>query len=317
MPDLNPSAKEDSDRRPEDRGRAWSERWLTSLPADVALRSWSFSLEPPRLMRADGYGWDHEVRVALPFSYRFTDKLYPVLWIMDNDLESALPVLSGADLVLVGVGAPAVPRREFAVRRAYDFTAAADLYFSGPAGDYVRRETAQSWPELMRPDTGGGAGRFLDFLVHDLRPLLASQYRLDPLEHGLFGFSQGGTLVGYTLFTQPEAFARYICGSPALNSGDYRVFQLEEEYAASHSDLVLSIFFGAGELEMTEHWISGAGIVSSMARMVETLYIRNYPSLQMETRIFPGESHDTVLPQVLRWGVRSVWGDKVARNPLE
>ena len=68
---------------------------------------------------------------------------------------------------------------------------------------------------------------------------------------------------------------------------------------------------------MTEHWLSGTGIVSSMARMVETLYIRGYPSLKLETRIFPGESHDTVLPHVLRWGVRSVWGDTVDRNRLE
>ncbi len=45
---------------------------------------------------------------------------------------------------------------------------------------------------------------------------------------------------------------------------------------------------------MTEDWISGPGTVSSMARMVETLNIRGYPSLQLDTRILPGEPHDTV-----------------------
>ncbi len=42
----------------------------------MALRSKFFSVEPPRVVRADGYGWEHEVRVALPFSYAYPDKLY-------------------------------------------------------------------------------------------------------------------------------------------------------------------------------------------------------------------------------------------------
>jgi len=113
----------------------------------------------------------------------------------------------------------------------------------------------------------GGAARFLDFLVEEVKRFLASEYRMRSLDHGLFGFSQGGTFVGYTLFTQPGAFARYICGSPALNSSNHRIFELEEEYAARNGDIPVSVFFGGGELEMAEDWISGTGIVTSMARM--------------------------------------------------
>ncbi len=61
------------------------------------------------------------------------------------------------------------------------------------------------------------------------------------LDHGLFGFSQGATFVGYTLFTQPAAFARYSCGSPALNSSNHWIFRPEEEYAAKNGDLPLSL----------------------------------------------------------------------------
>ena len=47
-------------------------------------------------------------------------------------------------------------------------------------------------------------------------------------------------------------------------------------------------------------------------RVAQTLSIRGYPTLRMQARIFPGESHDTVLPHVLSWGVRSVWSDRLA-----
>lgn len=270
-------------------------------------------------MRAAGFDWEHEIRVALPLSYAQGDNAYPVLWILDNQLEQALTVLGSSDLILVSVGAGQVPRREFNVRRTYDFTPTDELSFAGPGGEYSRRETGRLMPELLQAGAGGGAARFLDFLVDVVRPALATEYRMDAADHGLFGFSAGGTFIGYTLFSRPEAFVRYICGSPALNRGNFHIFQLEERYAAEHADLPVHVFFGAGEAEMSEYLLSGEGIVSSMARMVETLSIRDYPSLRLQAKIFPGESHDTVLPHVLSWGVRSVWAESLApfKTPLD
>ena len=45
------SSANDPGNRPEDRTHALSERWLTAQPADVALRSKFFSVEPPRVLR--------------------------------------------------------------------------------------------------------------------------------------------------------------------------------------------------------------------------------------------------------------------------
>jgi hypothetical protein len=45
--------------------------------------------------------------------------------------------------------------------------------------------------------------------------------------------------------------------------------------------------------------------------MAETLSFRGYPSLRLTARIVPGETHATMLPQVISWGVRSLWGDAV------
>jgi hypothetical protein len=82
---------------------------------DAPLRTFH-TVEPPLQMRAEGYAFDHEIRVALPASYGDGDRSYPVLWITDNVLENALPILHGphtgiaTELILVSVG-PGSTRR--------------------------------------------------------------------------------------------------------------------------------------------------------------------------------------------------------------
>jgi predicted alpha/beta superfamily hydrolase len=286
-----------------------TERLMSLTRTEWPLRTLFFTVEPPRLMRADGFEWEHEIRVALPASYGFTDRVYPVLWITDNELECALAVLRDVELILVSIGAGRVSVRETSARRAFEFRPAEDPYFDGPGGEYLRRELPGRFPEFER---SGGAGQFLDFLISDVRRVLAAEYRMDPRDHGLFGFSFGGAFVAYALFALPGAFSRYISGSPTLNTGDYAIFDAEERYAAEHDDLPADVFFGAGGAEMTEPVIAAWGCVSSMVRMVETLSLRGYPSLRLTAKLFPGESHRTVLPHVLSWGVRSVWGNQVA-----
>jgi predicted alpha/beta superfamily hydrolase len=286
------------------------ERYLSMTPTESLQRSTLFTVEPPRRMRADGYEWGHEVRVALPCAYPETLRTYPVLWVTDALLEMALSVLGvvpgGVDPIIVSVGPDAVPVREFARRRIYDFTPGADFYPAGAGGDHIRKHMQDV---LAENSVGGGAGRFLDFLVDDVRPALAADYRMDPEDQALFGFSLGGSFVGYSLFARPGAFAKYICGSPALGVSGGAIFAAEEEYAATHDDLPAAVFFGAGDAEMTEPLIPGYGIVSSMGKLVETLSIRGYPSLRLTAKIFPGERHATAMHSVLSWGVRSLWSD--------
>jgi hypothetical protein len=39
------------------------------------------SIEPKRTVKYDGARWSYEARVALPASYRTSNKSYPVLWV--------------------------------------------------------------------------------------------------------------------------------------------------------------------------------------------------------------------------------------------
>jgi predicted alpha/beta superfamily hydrolase len=155
-------------------------------------------------------------------------------------------------------------------------------------------------------DRFGGAPRFLPFLAQDVRQRLAQDYRMAD-DHTLFGHSGGGLFCAYALVAQPEAFDPYICGSAAIAAGDYEVFRIEERYAQQHKDLPAVVFFGVGEKEVLDK--NTLGIFSSTARLPEILKTRAYPSLKLYFRAFAGESHGSVIPPLLAWGLRSVWED--------
>src|SRR5690349_3248914 len=54
---------------------------------------YAMSHEPSRMVRAEGYDYDHEVLVALPPSYHAApEKDFPVLWVMDGALLFDLTV---------------------------------------------------------------------------------------------------------------------------------------------------------------------------------------------------------------------------------
>jgi predicted alpha/beta superfamily hydrolase len=276
---------------------------------------------PTRTVRARGIPWEQEIRIALPALYDASDRLHPVLWVTDAsfNFDLAVGVMNNLalhelvpQLVLVGVGMPReVAQLELAGRRMFEFSPLEDYLHDGPGMQAVRDQFASLYPEPKK--LGGGARAFLDFLVDDARAELSAEFRLDPDDHGLFGISAAGLFVGYALFARPGAFAKYICGSPYLWSGDGEVFRMEAEYAAEHDDLPVRVFFGAGEAEIDDLTMGRMEIVSSMVRLAETLRVRGYPSLEITSRIFPGESHDSTIPLTLSWGVRTLWADVITK----
>ena len=174
--------------------------------------AWGGFVEPARMVRAKGWQWDHEVRVWLPPTYRSSTRTYPTLWVTDNNLEVAQAALLGAgivnapEVIVVAVGSPgSTGVLEFQRRRSYDFIPAKSLM--GPMFAAL-------------PDSAiGGAAGFLDFLVNQLRPMLAKEYRMDPNDHGYAGHSGGGQFGLYVLFNKPESFTKYLISSPAISRG--------------------------------------------------------------------------------------------------
>ncbi len=295
-------------------------------PEGTTVNSWrgppGVAIEPLQTIQGRQMPWAHEIQVALPPSYHSTDRPYPVLWVMDGShlFETAVltanlyalsvyPPIPVPEMIVIGVGVPRETVAEYADRRNYDFSPSTTYGFDDYGSEFVD-EIISASAFVSNPDRKSGAKNFLSFLVDELRPTLEQQYRLSG-DNALWGYSGGGVFCTYALLSRPEAFQRYICGSPGLYSGNKELFRLEKEYAKSHEDLEARAFFSVGEGEAVEGGIMSAlGVVSSTARMVEILTLRNYPSLALEFEVLPGEDHLSALPRSLAVGLRAIWRDR-------
>jgi len=133
----------------------------------------------------------------------------PALYMLDGN--AALATLTPADLdklgqggapVLVAVGYD-VDTRNDVVSRAYDYTP--------PVFDNGKPVPAP----VVRGRVGGGADIFLEFIRAKVKPLARERAAIDPDREYLWGHSYGGLFTLHVLFTQPQAFARYIVGDPS------------------------------------------------------------------------------------------------------
>jgi predicted alpha/beta superfamily hydrolase len=277
-------------------------------------------IQAPRRMAITGAPSDYEIRVALPKSYARSEKRYPVLWVMDGSLDFDMAVETSAvaggtvpELIVVSIGVTPDNIEHFVSRREYDFTFTKTgvCNFDGLGADLVKRECHDYYNHVLAGARFGGAERFLEFIVDDVRSVIDQEYRTSG-DNTLFGYSMGGGFCVYALLERSGAFERYICGSPGLIAGNNAIFEKEARYAATHGDLRAAVFLSAGEGEMLEgQVVSAVGVVSGMARMAEILGLRRYPSLKLHARIFPGNLHDPHGKSVaLYWGLRTLWAEE-------
>jgi predicted alpha/beta superfamily hydrolase len=272
------------------------------IDRQTGLRSPLFSIEKPRTFRLAGYPFPHEVRVALPLSYRESDRTYPVLWVTDNALESTLAVVGRREIVIAAIGGrPEDPVAMPESGRAYDFFPEPNFLPPGPSGDDIAADIEASGSTAR----GGGAEAFRDFLIDEIRPALAVDYRIDPHDQALAGGSGGGWFTVYVMLTRPEAFAKYIAYAPALNFCQGLIWRVEEEYAARHDDLRAEIFMACGDAEMVD--TPRIECFSSMAKMIERLSFRAFPSLRLHYQLLLGETHESGGPAALSAGFRKLW----------
>jgi predicted alpha/beta superfamily hydrolase len=188
----------------------------------------------------------------------------------------------------------------------------------------TRDLTPSVWPayarfEPERTEMGGGPA-FLAFIRDELMPWVGHRFSASP-DTTYFGHSLGGLFGTYVLLHRPDAFSRYVIGSPSLWWHNQEMLGRETEYAAEHDDLAAAAFFGIGSEETNEGRAREASrldpegrakasaiyldMVDDMRRLTEQLAARQYPSLRMRSEVFADEFHITVpfvnLSRGLRW----------------
>jgi len=221
---------------------------------------------------------EYNILVALPPGYADSDRTYPTLYTTDGDLVfgavTQIARLVAVDktmpqLVVVGIGYPVhwTKTQPFRVR------------------DYVPAGWRQDLPS-------GQADRFLRFVCEELIPWVETEYRVDPKDRCYMGDSLGGLFGLYALLTRPEAFGRYLIGSPGIHQEDPEVFQCERDYAATHTDLQARVFMAVGSLEEELR-------IANMRRLCQDLQGRDYDGLHVTMRVFEGQTHQSVIPYFL------------------
>lgn len=278
------------------------------------IPSHAYTVLPGRTVQSSALPWAHEIRIALPPSYRSGNRAYPVLWATDASLT--FPLAVGAmsiltmgqettEAIIVGIGAPAsVDAAEFNRRRTYEFYPKPRWPTGGIGGEHL---AAQIPPESGLLEAGGGAEQFLAFLVDELRPQLEHEFHFAERDDGLLGVSAGGHFATYALLNRTEAFTKYLIGSPAVSGCEGYLFELEELCAARGPQLHGDLFLGAGELEATEPYTAAGDILGSMTRLAQTLRIRDYPELRIACRVFPGQNHYSAAASVISTGLRHLY----------
>ena len=75
----------------------------------------------------------------------------------------------------------------------------------------------------------------------------------------------------------------------------------------AHPELAARLFLGAGEAELTDPYVAAADVVGSTTRMSQVLRLRNYPSLELTSRLYPGQTHGSALSYSLSEGLRTLY----------
>lgn len=243
------------------------------------------------IMSSKIVGDQFKICIALPKNYTETAKIYPVIYLLDANIffgivtDTARLLQFGQEipeLVIVGIGYPD-DRKHLHLR----------------SRDYL--PTPYNIPEIA-----GGANEFLAFILEELMPYIEERYRINSNDKVLIGDSYSGLFALYTLFHQPEAFKRYIIGSPSIYWDNAVMFDYENIYASTHDNLQAKVFLSVGALEAI-YEPKFAAMVANVEKLTEILRSRNYHGLELTSHIFDNETHLSVIPATMSRGLRVVF----------
>jgi predicted alpha/beta superfamily hydrolase len=115
----------------------------------------------------------------------------------------------------------------------------------------------------------------------------------------LAGFSFSGLFAAYVWLYDSNTFSRYLIGSPSLWWDNGMILKAEAAKAESDKGLHGRVFLSIGGDESEE--------LSLFKNLTTTLKTHAYPNLQLETHIFEGENHLSVVEATFSRGLRFLY----------
>jgi predicted alpha/beta superfamily hydrolase len=240
----------------------------------------------------------YRLTVAVPFGYSATDSTrYPAMYLLDGDPNLPLAALiqwnltydeESPKMILVGVGYQSNDFMGTVPFRTLDYTPTRD--------DRADSEmTAHHHVNMV----SGGADNFLRVLQQEIIPFIKQHYNVND-DQALGGHSFGGLFAAYVLTTHPELFRRYLISSPSLDWDSHVIQKMETRYAKAHTSLSAKVFVSAGGAEPES-------MVPDVRALSATLAGRHYQGLEVTEKVFEHETHLSVIPFAISWGLRELY----------
>jgi predicted alpha/beta superfamily hydrolase len=156
-------------------------------------------------------------------------------------------------------------------------------------------------PIYVKNEGEGKVDDFFKFITTELIRVIENNFSADTgrLNRALTGHSYGGIATLYGMFYYQDYFSKFIIGSPSLWYGDNIFFKYEKEYYETNKDLSAKVYMGMGGFE--EGWMEPLFL-----EFTERIKERNYPSLNIYTKMYPKKDHTSVFPIQMEEGVRYV-----------
>lgn len=234
-------------------------------------------------LQSTAVGQTYRLFIALPRTYNTTERVYPVIYVLDGNALFSL-VRDTAELmqipeqvpevIIVGIGYPEATYMDTLSLRGYDQT--------------FRELTSVEIANYGYPfgETGGGL-RFLDFIQTEIIPFIEESYRADESDRALLGWSSGGDTVLYSMFHQPGVFHRLAAISPAFVGSSMGIPALEQTYSQQNTNLEANLFLG------------DEAATQIVKNFVETLQMREYNRFELTPLYYKNESHFSVVPHAI------------------
>lgn len=264
-----------------------------------------------RTLRSSAVDQDYLISVACPFGYaEHPDYHYPVIYVLDANMSFGIVVETMRilnirvpwskefpDAIVVGIGYPLSGTlveiyHQMLHLRMRDFL---------PTRDVGVEKFFQDTFPVFESVISGGASHFLQFIQHELIPMIEAEYRADPTDRTLMGHSWGGLFALYALFAQPQLFQQCIAGSADLQHGQGYLLRTEAVFAQEHQTFPVNLYMAFAEQELDD---DNRPAVTSF---VSTLKQRSYLGLKFTYETIPTCTHGGALPGTYAAGLSTVF----------
>jgi predicted alpha/beta superfamily hydrolase len=259
-----------------------------------------------RILHSKIVNQDFDIYISLPYKYLKSDITYPVIFSLDANVKFGLMsnVVNNLgtltkeipEIIVVGIAYPIKDIADWASLRKRDTTPTSNPEYDKDWAGYLNKATGRDDIVVQ----SGGADKFLAFIQDELIPFIETNYRVSSTDRALHGTSSGGLFTLYALFKQPELFQRYFAGSPSIQWDESYMYNLENNFAATHQDLPVRLFMCVGGLEIESY-------INNTQKMSQILRSRNYSNFKLETLVFENETHGTTGPASICRGLKMLY----------